>query len=243
MAQQDDESPVPLALFAAGAAPVNTVPIPSSAAPYMVWGWDAAKVTEYENASDDAIKQKVLGLVRQFQAMKDDNTEVMISAFRKMGLWGMGVVALKAVWRILRAASVISEATEAAAVAEGVAAIGAGAITLGIATCVLAVLVPLFIFMNKNAAAIMIIINHTDEDMAMVDLHATHGKIVGIFKESAGIDDVKAIIPKKLQPIVDPKTGKVVLAGAIAAGFFAAKKRDSALVGTQGAMQFAKTTR
>ena len=115
--------------------------------------------------------------------------------------------------------------------------------TMAIAACILAVIVPIFIFMSKNAAGIMVIINDSDEDMRMIDLHATHGKVVGIFKEKAELDNPQPILPKRLPPIVDPKTKKVVIEGSVQAGFFAARKRDSALVGTQGGMRFDATER
>ena len=114
---------------------------------------------------------------------------------------------------------------------------------MAIAACILAVLVPIFIFMSKNAAGIMVIINDTDEDMIMVDLHATHGKIVGIFKEKASVDNPQPILPKRLSPIVNPTTKKVMVEGAVTAGFFAAQKRDNALYGSQGGMQFGATER
>ena len=116
-------------------------------------------------------------------------------------------------------------------------------VTLAIAACILAVIVPIFIFMSKNAAGIMVIINDSDEDMRMIDLHATHGKVVGIFKEKAALDNPQPILPKRLPPIVDPKTKKVVIEGSVQAGFFAARKRDNALVGTQGGMRFDATER
>ena len=89
----------------------------------------------------------------------------------------------------------------------------------------------------------MLLINNTDEDMVLHQLRAKHGKIVGIFKASAALDNPRAMIPKKMPPIVNPKTGKVALPGAICAGFFCAKKDDNALVGTEGAMAFTPTKR
>lgn len=97
--------------------------------------------------------------------------------------------------------------------------------------------------MSKNAAAIMVIINDSDEDIRMIDLHATHGKIIGIFKEKAALDNPQPILPKRLPPIINPKTKKVVIEGSVQAGFFAARKKDSALFGTQGGMKFEATER
>ena len=97
--------------------------------------------------------------------------------------------------------------------------------------------------MSKNAAAIMVIINDTDEDIRMIDLHATHGKVVGIFKEKAELDNPQPILPKRLPPIINPKTKKIAVEGSVQAGFFAARKRDNALVGTQGGMKFEATKR
>ena len=97
--------------------------------------------------------------------------------------------------------------------------------------------------MSKNAAAVMVIINNTDEDMRMVDLYATHGKVVGIFKENADLDNPQPILPRRLPPIINPTTKKVIADGSVLAGFFAARKRDNALQGTQGGMKFEATER
>ena len=113
-----DEHEPPVTLGAAmGATP--TVPIPSTAAPYMVWGWNSSKAKEYEDSRGGDVKTKVLKLVRAFQAIKKDNTEKMAHAFMKMGIWGVGLVGLRAAWSALTAAASISEAVEIAAIVDG----------------------------------------------------------------------------------------------------------------------------
>ncbi len=173
--------------------------------------------------------------------MNDDDERFMVKSFMEAGLWGLGLYGLKAVWRIVATLSELTEASTAYAVFTGIAEVGVNVIKLGITTVILAVLVPIFIYMTKDAAACMVIINDTDEDLDLSDIHATHGKIVGIFKESAKLDNPKPIVPKKLPPIYNQK-GKLVCKGSIQAGFLAARKHDNALIGTQGAFKFAATT-
>ena len=216
-------------------------PIPGSAAPYMVWGWNKQKAASFQTATGDRIKALIVNLIRNFQVMKGDSTRFLVKTFMEAGLWGVGLYGLKAVWRIVRTLAELTEATEAYAVLSGVMEVGVNVIKLGITVVVLAVLVPLFIYMTKDAAGIMVIINDTDTDMRLIDLHATHGKIVGIFKEHATVDNPQPIIPKKLPPIVNPKTGKVLTEGSIQAGFFAARKKDLALIGSQGGLRFDAT--
>ena len=96
-----------------------TVPIPSTAAPYMVWGWKPSVALQYQSATGNDIKTKVLNLVRDFQAMKHDTKEQMVNAFMNAGIWGVGLTGLKAAWKAFRAASVITEAVEAEAIADG----------------------------------------------------------------------------------------------------------------------------
>ena len=217
-------------------------PIPGDAAPYTVWGWTAAQTKEYQDAKGDRIKSLICNLIRNFQVMKNDSTRYLVKTFMQAGLWGVGLYGVRAVWRIIATLGELTEATEAYAVLTGVMEVGVNVIKLGITIVVLAILVPLFIYMTKNAAGIMVIINDTNEDLRLIDVHATHGKIVGIFKENPQLDNPQPIIPKKLPPIVNPKTKKVLAEGSIQAGFFAARKRDAALVGSQGGLKFDVTS-
>ena len=118
---------------------------------------------------------------------------------------------------------------------------GVKVIRLGISVVILAVLVPLFLLMQKNAADIMVILNDTDQDLDLEDITCTHGKVVGNFKERAALENPKPIIPKRQPPILGPVTKKILLEGSIQAGFLAARKRDNALIGTQGALKFKAT--
>ena len=107
------------AVLEASMTATPTVPIPSSATPYMVWGWKPSKAKEFEDSTGGDIKSKVLNLIHEFQAMKSDTKEQMANAFMQAGIWSVGMVGLKAVWNALRAASAISEAVEIEAIAEG----------------------------------------------------------------------------------------------------------------------------
>ena len=225
-------------LFAMDEAEAPLVPVPSDAAPYVVWGWTKAQTAEYQNATGGRIKDLICNLIRNFQVMQKDSTRYMVKTFMEAGLWGLGIYGLTKVYRIIATLSELTEATEAYAVLSGILEVGVNVIKLGITIVILAILVPLFIYMTKDAAGVMVIINDTNEDLRLIDLHATHGKIVGIFKENAALDNPQTIIPKKLPPIVNPKTGKVVAEGSIQAGFFAARKKDAALYGSQGGMKF-----
>ena len=170
--------------------------------------------------------------------MQNDDTRFLVKTFMEAGLWGVGFYGLAQVWKIVSTLAELTEATEAFAVLGGVLEVGAAVIRLGITVVILAVLVPLFIFMTKNAAGIMVIINDTDQDLVLENLTCTHGKVVAIFKENAAEDNPQPIIPKRLPPIINPKTKKVVAEGSIQAGFFTVRKRDAALIGTQGALKF-----
>ena len=159
----------------------------------------------------------------------------------ELGLWVVGIYGIAQVFAILRTLATLTEATEAYAVYEGVMEVGVKVSRLGISVVILAVLVPLFVLMQKNAADIMVILNDTDQDLDLEDITCTHGKVVGNFKERAALENPKPIIPKRLPPILDPVTKKILLEGSIQAGFLAARKRDNALIGTQGALKFKAT--
>ena len=174
--------------------------------------------------------------------MENDDARYITKMLMEMGIWGLGIFGLTRVWSILTTLAELTEATEAFAVFEGVIEVGAAVINLAITVVILAVLVPFFIFMAKDAAGIMIIINDTDQDLVLEDLTCTHGKVVAIFKENAAEENPQPIIPKRLPPVINPETKEVVAElGSIQAGFFAARKRDAALIGTRGALKFEAT--
>ena len=219
----------------------STAKIPDGAAPFTVWGWNKETVKTFQDARGGKIKDKIANLIRSFQVMENDNTTQLVKAFMEAGLWGVGAFGLAQVWKIVRTVKKLTQATEAYAVLEGVLEVGVAVIKLGITVVILAVLVPLFIFMSKNAAGIMIIINDTDQDLVLEDLACTHGKVVAIFKENAAEENPQPIIPKRLPPVINPETKEVIAEGSIQAGFFAARKRDAALIGTRGALKFEAT--
>ena len=138
-----------------------------------------------------------MNLIRNFQVMKNDDARYITKKLMEMGMWGLGIFGLKRVWSIVTTLAELTEATEAFAVFEGVIEVGTAVINLAITVVILAVVVPLFIFMTKNAAGIMVIINDTDQDLVLEDLTCTHGKVVAIFKENAAEENPQPIIPKK----------------------------------------------
>ena len=216
----------------------STATIPDGAAPYTVWGWKKETVKTFQDARGGKIKDQIVNLIRNFQVMQNDDARYLVKTFMNVGLWGVGIYGLVQVWKILRTLSELTEATEAFAVLEGVLEIGVAVIKLGITVVILAILVPFFVYMTKNAAGMMVIINDTDQDLVLEDLTCTHGKVVAIFKENPAEENPQPIIPKRLPPITNPQTEEVVAEGSIQAGFFAATKRELALIGTQGALKF-----
>lgn len=218
----------------------TTAKIPDGAAPFSVWGWKKERAKTFQDARGGKIKDKIVNLIRNFQVMKNDDARYITKKLMEMGMWGLGIFGLKRVWSIVTTLAELTEATEAFAVFEGVIEVGTAVINLAITVVILAVVVPLFIFMTKNAAGIMVIINDTDQDLVLEDLTCTHGKVVAIFKENAAEENPQPIIPKRLPPVINPET-KEVIEGSIQAGFFGTRKRDAALIGTRGALKFEAT--
>lgn len=216
----------------------TTAKIPDGAAPYTVWGWNKERVKTFQDARGGKIKDKIVNLIRNFQVMQNDDTRYLVKTFMEAGLWGVGLYGLAQVWKIMSTLAELTEATAAYAVLEGVLEVGVAIIKFSITVVILVVLVPLFILMTRKAAGIMVIINDTDQDLVLEDLTCTHGKVVAIFKENAAEESPQPIIPKRLPPIINPQTEKVVCEGSVQAGFFTVTKRDAALIGTQGALKF-----
>lgn len=219
----------------------TTAPIPDGATPYPVWGWKPEKAKKFQDEKGDEIKAQMLNLVRNFQAMDGSDARWMTKQFMNMGLWGVGSVGLNAVWNIIEIIGALTEEIEAYAIVVGILELGTEVIAFVISVFILAVLSPIFLLMQKDAAGLMVILNDTDQDLDLEDITCTHGKVIGIFKENSALENSKPIIPKRLPPIIDPKTKKVVAEGSIQAGFLSVRKRDDALIGTQGALKFKAT--
>lgn len=194
----------------------------------------------FQDARGGKIKGKIVNLIRNFQVMENDDARYITKKLVEMGMWGLGIFGLTRVWSIVTTLAKLTEATEAFAVFEGVIEVGTAVINLAITVVILAIMVPLFILMTKNAAGIMVIINDTDQDLVLEDLTCTHGKVVTIFKENTAEENPQPIIPKRLPPVINPET-KEVIEGSIQAGFFGTRKRDAALIGTRGALKFEAT--
>ena len=121
-------------------------------------------------------------------------------------------------------------------IAEAIVEIGVRVIQFAVAVFILAINVPIFIYIKKEAAVLMLIINNTDEDMGLDEIVATHGKVVGVFRADKQEENPRLLIPKRLPPVPQQSDQ-----AGIFAGFFVARKNDKALIVTQGAMKFEKT--
>lgn len=220
---------------------VSTANIPDGAKPYVVWGWNTAHAKKFQDAKGDRIKELVLNLVANFQVMANDDTRYMVKTFIDSGLIGIGMAGVSQVWTIIKALGALTEETEAYAILRGILVVGENLIKLGVTVVILAILVPILVLMTKDAFGLMVILNDTYQDLDLEDINVTHGKVLAIFKENPELKDPKPIIPKKLPPIKNPKTGEVVIEASIQAGFLAVRKMNYALIGAQGALKFKAT--
>ena len=215
--------------------------MPPDAVPFSIWGWKLSEAAKFKNATKELVKHNICNLIRNFQVMKDDDTRMMIKMFMEAGIWGLGLHGLQAVWNILGTLPELTPETEAFAILEGIKAVGENVIKFAIRASIVAVLAPLFTQDKGNAAAVMVIMNDSDEDMQMSHFSITYGKVVGTFKEQLSSDNPQPIIPKRMPAIVNSKTGKTIVQGSIQACLFAARKRNQALTGSQGALEFEPT--
>lgn len=216
------------------------LPVPSSAQPYPCWFWSADRAASYAGLTGDPIAASITQLVATFQVMENDDEQGVVETMMNAAIWGFGVNGIVAVYNVIRTLATLSEATEAYAVFEGVIAVGINVIRLAISVFVLAILVPIVLLMQKDAAAIMVLINNTSNDLVLQDLFCEHGQVVGMFENSTPVPPAapQAIIPKVF-PMYDPTTQQTI--NTVAAGFFMAQKMPSALIGTVGAFQLNST--
>jgi hypothetical protein len=216
------------------------MPIPSSASPYPCWGWDSSKIPIYSGSQGNDIATAIQQLVRNFQVLENDSPEGVAAQLLEMGIWGFGLYGLSAVANVIKTLAELSEATEAGAVFLGVLDIGINVLRVLVASVILAILIPIVILVEKQACAVMVIINNTNYNMVLTDLYVEHGEVVGIFESEATNQptQAQAYIPA-LFPIYNPNVQKTIT--MVSAGFFAAQKMNDALIGTVGAFQFAPT--
>lgn len=208
---------------------------PDGAPSYPVWGWNEERVAKYQKARGGDVKKYITNLVRSFQVMEQSDDVGITKICMEAGIVGFGIVGITAAFNIIRTLAILSEATEAYAVLEGLITVGVNVIKLGISIVILAILIPLMILMAKDALGLFVIVNNTNEDLKMNAITFTHGKCISGFKSDAEADNPKAIVPKIFE-IYNPKLDKTIK--SIAAGFLGVRKRDNALIGVRGALSF-----
>ena len=120
------------------------------------------------------------------------------------------------------------------AVMAGVTGVGAVA-TAAVVVVLLAVLLPIFILMEKDAIVYMVLLNRTRQDLTLKgSVHNTHGKQLVQFTNSDGDQ-------KQIPACHDIFNDQGTLVETVTwMGFFMAQKKDSALYGSQGAFLFEK---
>jgi len=208
---------------------------------FLVMGWQKKTAEHYANLTGKKIKTEIINLTHNLGVLSKSDSAVFISRnLLEMGIWGLGVVALAAVAATIAGLLILTYVESLYAIFQGVLAIGVAILTFIIATVVLAILIPLFL-MLKDAISYQLLINTTDDDMAMDGNPVfTHGKWVATFKQGPKTsgEDSKQIIPKQ---IIFKNKEKKVVGSCIFGGFNVARKRDGALFGTQGALKFKPT--
>lgn len=211
---------------------------PDGAPSYTVWGWNQETVNKYKAARGNDVKKYISNLVQNFQVMEQSDDVGITKICMDAGIWGFGTLGVVAAFNIIKTLVQLTQATEAYAVLEGIITVGVNVIRLGISIVILAIIVPLMILMAKDALGLFVIINDTPSNLVMSGTHFTHGKCIAGFKENAAADNQQAIIPA-IYEVYNPDARES--RKAISAGFLGVRKRDDALIGTQGAISFAAT--
>ena len=210
---------------------------PDDAPSYFIWGWSPERVARYQAARGETIKTEIQRLVKNFQAMEGSDDVGMTRQCMMMGIYGFTSPGLSECEDTFEAADVIDDTAIAFAVFAGIILVGVVLISITIALVIIAVLIPFFIvpiLMSKPAQGLFVIINKTASDLVLNGIHFSHGKCVTGFTNNADKD--QAIIPA-----VDTRTNGKATMTTISAGFLGVSKRDSALIGTRGAVGFAAT--
>ena len=217
--------------------------MPHNAVPCTIWGWQMSEASKFQKSTNDHVKQDILKFIRKFQLMDTDDAKMMVAYFIKAKIWGLGQHSVRAVWNILGMLPELNDDAIAFAIFEGIKAVGENVIKFAIRAAILAIIWPLLTQSSENAAAVMVIMNDSREDMELTDIYIEYGNVVGICKETMRSDTLKPVLPKRMPPIVNVKTGKLLVEESIHACFFAARKRGKAMSGSKGVLQFKPTDR
>jgi len=175
----------------------------------------------YKSAVNDQVKQQVetlLSMVAEVKQMSDTGattTEMAVT----MSVTGVAVVGA-GIYVFLQnvAAAVLVDAILGTMLTVGVAVV-----ITAVVLVVLAIVIPIIYFMEKQAACIVMVVNTTKSDFVFQNVDMTHGKQMTTTLK----------IPAAVKVSVGPAPGTYALAG-----FYAAQKRDDALVGTQSGWEF-----
>lgn len=145
------------------------------------------------------------------QAMDTQNYEATTASMLAGGVLAVGAESISMCYTALKAG-----ATTYAAALKAVTSCWSGVVAL-VSFVVTLVLIPILYFMEKPAAAVMLLLNETDETINMIDKDNVHGK--------------QLLITKEIDPVVDGVPG-------CTAGIFICSKKDKALVGTSTGYHF-----
>ena len=218
-----------------GEANPNLASIPSGATAFPCLGWTLEQAARFQNAEGDEIKRIIFKIIRAFQMAENCDEGSLSHLFMDVGLLGIGVEVVYAVWEFLK---VLDTATS---MALAIAEFGIKAIQYAMSVFVLGILVPIVVHAKQDAAGVFIVMNDTFEDMKLEALAVTHAIITGIFKENRNKNERLAIIPKRQKPVYKENSVKMN-DGAVFAGFMVMRKKDSALHGPNGALKFSAST-
>lgn len=166
-------------------------------------------------STGDDIEYRVTKLLNAFsaakQAMDTQDHETATASLLAGGVLAVGAESISMCYTALKAG-----ATTYAAALKAVTSCWGGVVAL-VSFVVTLVLIPILYFMEKPAAAVMLLLNETDETILMRDKDNKHGKQLTITKEIGTVESG--------QP------------GCLA-GVFISSKKDKALVGTSTGYHF-----
>ena len=142
------------------------------------------------------IEDLTLNLIGEMQVMGNSDARVIVQLCPEGCIWGFTAMGIHAVWKLMKIGQGVMPF-----IAEAIVEIGVRVIQFAVAAFILAINVPIFIYIKKEAAVLMLIINNTDEDMGLDEIVATHGKVVGVFRADKQEENPRLLIPKRLPPV------------------------------------------
>lgn len=183
-----------------------------------------------QNLKGDDIKKYILKTVDNLKMAERQTSPGALA----MQVYSSGITAIGTTWGAATLSAYMMGGRGLAAIIQGLTIATVATVISEIIVVLLLVFIPFLILMEKKAEIMGLLINRSSSDLKIKDMYLAHGKMVSL----SSVEDKHNLKNKIFCPASARfDTGNYSFEYAYA-GFIYASKRDYALIGVEGAIQF-----